>query len=428
MIRALIVGVVLAAVASVAAAQTRTSESAARPAAKKAVTAAKPAARPAVRSTGKAAKRTSAQRRSVVRRPVRPSEGQIAGLHRVDDPLDLRSSVALVVNQDTDEVLFEKNPQAVLPIASITKLMTALVTVDANLPLDEELVVTRYDRTIDRVRSWLTPGVKLTRGQALHLALMSSENHAAQLLGRTYPGGLSAFVDAMNAKAQMLGMHDSRFAYPTGLSSDNRSSPGDLVRLVKAAYEHDVIRDYSVSTGTTVQVGKRLVNYHSTNRLTASPDWEIGLQKTGYIVEAGRCLVMQAQLAGRKLIMVFLDSTGKYSRIGDAERLRQWVSEQSLLQLFGRRVAPLPQPAPPLPPLPSVRSAALPSVQLLPESLPTVSLALPSAPAPARGYCSESASGVPPPGCDTRSWHSAGPRGSWRSRSPRSAGRYRQPW
>jgi D-alanyl-D-alanine endopeptidase (penicillin-binding protein 7) len=329
LIRALIVGVVLAAVASVAAGQTRTSESAARPAAKKAVTATKPAARPAVRSTGKAAKRTSAQRRSVVRRPVRPSEGQIAGLHRVDDPLDLRSSVALVVNQDTDEVLFEKNPQAVLPIASITKLMTALVTVDANLPLDEELVVTRYDRTIDRVRSWLTPGVKLTRGQALHLALMSSENHAAQLLGRTYPGGLSAFVDAMNAKAQMLGMHDSRFADPTGLSSDNRSSPGDLVRLVKAAYEHDVIRDYSVSTGTTVQVGKRLVNYHSTNRLTASPDWEIGLQKTGFISAAGRCLVMSTMVDGQRVVMVLLDSVGKYSRIGDAQRIREWLAKRA---------------------------------------------------------------------------------------------------
>ncbi|MCU0949903.1 MAG: serine hydrolase [Burkholderiaceae bacterium] len=332
MIRALIVGVVLAAVASVATAQTRSAESAARPAAKKAATAsksAKPATRPAVRTSGQNAKRASAQRRSVVRRPLRPSEGQIAGLHRVDDPLDLRSSVALVVDQDTDEVLFEKNPQAVLPIASITKLMTALVTVDAGLPLDEELVVTRYDRTIDRVRSWLTPGVRLTRGQALHLALMSSENHAAQLLGRTYPGGLPAFVDAMNAKAQMLGMHDSRFADPTGLSSDNRSSPGDLVRLVKAAYEHDMIRDYSVSTGTTVQVGKRLVNYHSTNRLTASPDWEIGLQKTGFISAAGRCLVMSTMVDGQRVVMVLLDSVGKYSRIGDAQRIREWLAKRA---------------------------------------------------------------------------------------------------
>ncbi len=319
MIKVIVVGALLAATAlsGGASAQNATKAPVAKAAkpAKKSVAASATAAKPARRAIKK---RTAS-------RPLRPSEGQIAGLHRVDDPLDLRSSVALVVNQDTDEVLFEKNPQAVLPIASITKLMTALVTVDAGLPLDEQLVVTRSDRTIDRVRSWLTPGVKLTRGQALHLALMSSENHAAQLLGRTYPGGLTAFVEAMNAKAQMLGMHDSRFADPTGLNADNRSSPGDLVKLVKAAYEHDVIREYSVSSGTTVQVGKRLVNYHTTNRLIANPDWEIGLQKTGFISAAGRCLVMSTMVEGQRVVMVLLDSVGKYSRIGDAQRIREWL-------------------------------------------------------------------------------------------------------
>ena len=267
-------------------------------------------------------------KRKVVRRPAIPSEGMRAGLHKVDDPLDLRSSVALVVDQDTDEVLFEKNPDAVLPIASITKLMTAIVTLDAELPLDEQLVVTRYDRTIDRVRSRLTPGVKLTRAQALQLALMASENHAAQLLARNYPGGVSAFVEAMNAKAQMLGMHDSHFADPTGLSPENRSSPGDLVRLVKAAYEHPEIREYSTSVELSLPLGRRVVRYANTNLLTSRPEWDIGVQKTGYISAAGRCLVMQAVIEGKRVVMVLLDSVGKYSRIGDAQRLRHWIAEQ----------------------------------------------------------------------------------------------------
>lgn len=240
-------------------------------------------------------------------------------------PLSLKSAVALVVDQDTDEVLLEKNTNAVLPIASITKLMTALVTIEADLPMNEELVVTREDRTIDRVRSLLRPGVKLTRGQALHLALMSSENHAAQLLGRSYPGGIDQFIEAMNAKAQVLGMHDSRFVDPTGLSPDNRSSPADLVRLVKAAYEYPEIRDYSTTNAVSIPFGKRMVRYANTNRLVSNPGWEIGLQKTGYISAAGRCLVMQAVIQGRRVVMVLLDSTGKYSRIGDAQRIRSWL-------------------------------------------------------------------------------------------------------
>lgn len=286
----------------------------------------------AAKNTRTAKNSANKQRRSVVRRPLRPSEGQLAGLHRVGDPLALRSSVAYVVDQDTDEVLFEKNHEAVLPIASITKLMTALVTVEAGLPLDEELVVTRQDRTVDRVRSRLVPGVRMTRGQALQLALMSSENHAAQMLGRTYPGGVRAFVEAMNAKAQLIGMHDSRFADPTGLSADNRSSPADLVRLVKAAYEHDVIRDYSVDTELTLPVGKRVVRYGSTNRLISNPDWDIGLQKTGFISAAGRCMVVSAVVEGQRVVMVLLDSVGKYSRIGDAQRIRDWLVARAATQ------------------------------------------------------------------------------------------------
>ena len=230
-----------------------------------------------------------------------------------------------VDGRDTDEVLFEKNTRAVLPIASITKLMTALVTIEAGLDLDEELKVAASEQVKAGVRSNLRPGIALTRGTALHLALMSSENRAAQLLGRTYPGGLDAFVEAMNAKARVLGMEDSYFADPTGLSADNRSSATDLVRLVKAAYEHDVIREYSTTTELAVPFGKRLFRYGNTNRLTANPNWEIGLQKTGYISAAGRCLVMQAVVEGQRIVMVLLDSVGKYSRIGDAQRIREWL-------------------------------------------------------------------------------------------------------
>jgi serine-type D-Ala-D-Ala endopeptidase (penicillin-binding protein 7) len=259
----------------------------------------------------------------VVARPARKAPAKRG--NDLNLPLALKSSVALVVDQDTEEVLLEKNTNTILPIASITKLMTALVTIEADLPMDEELIVTRDDRTIDRVRSLLRPGVKLTRGQALHLALMSSENHAAQLLGRSYPGGVDQFVEAMNAKAQILGMHESHFVDPTGLSPENRSTPQDLVRLVKAAYDIPAIRDFSTSSEMSMPFGKRLVRYGNTNRLVSNPTWEIGLQKTGYISAAGRCLVMQTVIQGRRVVMVLLDSAGKYSRIGDAQRIRNWL-------------------------------------------------------------------------------------------------------
>jgi len=261
--------------------------------------------------------------------PARPSFGEVYGLHGTDDPLDLKSSVALVVDQDTQQVLFSKNPQAVLPIASITKLMTALIVTEAQLPLDEVLTVTQDDVDTEKgSRSRLTVGTQLTRGEMLHLALMSSENRAAHALGRTYPGGLDAFVAAMNAKAQLLGMSATHYAEPTGLSSKNQSSATDLARLVNAAYDHPIIRDLSTSHEARVEIGRRQLQFHSTNGLLRNPAWDIGLQKTGYISEAGRCLVMQAQLAGRNLIMVLLDSAGRYSRIGDAERIRKWLDAQ----------------------------------------------------------------------------------------------------
>jgi len=284
-----------------------------------------------VRKSKAAAPKASQRKKAVVRRaPVvaaKPSFGQLYGLNRTDDPLDLKSSVALVMDQDTEEVLLAKNDGAVLPIASITKLMTALVVTEAKLPLDEVLTVSQDDVDTEKhTGSRLRVGSQLTRGEMLHLALMSSENRAANALGRHYPGGLTAFVSAMNAKAQLLGMKDTSYVEPTGLSPANQSSANDLARLVKVAYQVPLLRELSTSTGTTVRVGRREAQFGTTNRLVKSPTWDIGLQKTGYIAEAGQCLVMQAQLAGRRLVMVFLDSAGKYSRIGDAERVRRWLA------------------------------------------------------------------------------------------------------
>lgn len=275
------------------------------------------------------ANKREAYRRPALIRSEIPSAsfGKLSGLHSTLDPLELKSSVALVLDQDTNEVLFSKNSQAVLPIASLTKLMTALVVTEANLPLTDILTVTEDDVDTEKnSRSRLRVGTSLTRVEMLHLALMSSENRAANSLGRYYPGGLAAFVAAMNRKAQGLGMHDTHYVEPTGLSSRNQSSARDLAILVKAAYSHQIIRELSTSPEYAVAVGNRNLQYHNTNGLVHSPQWNIGLQKTGYIAEAGRCLVMQAQLAGRQLIMVFLDSTGRYSRIGDAERVRKWLN------------------------------------------------------------------------------------------------------
>ena len=260
--------------------------------------------------------------------PARPSVGQLRGLHQMADALDLKSSVALVLDQDTDEVLFSKNALAVLPIASLTKLMTAVVVAEAGLPMAEVLSVSQSDvDTEKRSRSRLRVGTQLTREEMLHLALMSSENRAAHALGRAYPGGVDAFVKAMNLKAVALGMKSTRFVEPTGLSSDNRSSARDLATLVKAAHAHPIIRDMSTSPSYEIDSGDRHVRFVNTNRLLGHAEWDIGLQKTGYISEAGRCLVMQARLAGRDLIMIFLDSAGKYSRLGDAERVRRWIEQ-----------------------------------------------------------------------------------------------------
>jgi D-alanyl-D-alanine endopeptidase (penicillin-binding protein 7) len=289
----------------------------------------------------KSAKKSAPSAKRLVRAryvPAVPSFGQRLGLHGAEDPLELRSAAVLVLDQDTNEVLLSKNADAVLPIASITKLMTALVVAEAQLPLDEPLTINSEDVDTEKgSHSRLQLGTTLTRGELLHLALMASENRAANALGRHYPGGLPAFVEAMNHKAQALGMKHTRYVEPTGLSSRNQSNASDLALLMREADKNDMIRRLSTSLEAEVAVGRRAVLFRNTNSLVRNGDWEIGLQKTGYIVEAGRCVVMQAQLAGRKLIMVLLDSAGRYSRVGDAERIRRWLTTE---------ISPLPAAVP----------------------------------------------------------------------------------
>jgi serine-type D-Ala-D-Ala endopeptidase (penicillin-binding protein 7) len=240
----------------------------------------------------------------------------------------LRSSSALVLDASTGEVVIDKNADAVTPIASITKLMTAMVILDRNLDLDQRIVISRDDiDSLKGTRSRLRPGNVATRGELLLIALMASENRAAAALGRTYPGGLEPFIAAMNAKAAALGMHDSRFVDPTGLSPYNVSSARDLAKLVRAAHDYSVIRDFTTRDRATVRVSERgrPLTYVNTNGLVRQHRWEVGLSKTGYISEAGRCLVMRVRLASKDLIVVLLDSWGRYSRIGDAQRIKKWV-------------------------------------------------------------------------------------------------------
>ncbi|MGQ0710672.1 MAG: D-alanyl-D-alanine endopeptidase [Rhodoferax sp.] len=287
---------------------------------KASVAAVKPHARGQAKKTSmRTAATRVAYKRPVVRQSM-PVVSHGAGA------LALKSNVALVVDEDTNEVLYRKNDQAVLPIASITKLMTGLLITEARLSMDEPIAITQDDVDTEKgTSSRLSVGAVLTRGELLHLALMSSENRAAHALGRTYPGGLAAFVGLMNAKARALGMADTHYVEPTGLSSRNRSSARDLAVLVKVASDDATLRALSTSPGHQIEVGQRTLQFNNTNRLVKNPDWDIVLQKTGYISEAGQCLVMQARLAGRNIIMVFLDAAGKLTRIADAQRVRKWV-------------------------------------------------------------------------------------------------------
>jgi len=243
----------------------------------------------------------------------------------------LRSSSVLVLDSNHSSVLYSRKADVSAPIASITKLMTVLVVADAGLALDEPIQLTAEDRIVGKgAASRLTLGTTLTRGDLIHLALMSSENRAAHALGRNYPGGLSAFVTAMNAKARKLGMTSTRFVDPAGLSCDNVASAEDLAKLVVAASENPVIREYSTDRGYSVRVGRRMLEYRNTNSLVSNPTWNIIVQKTGFINEAGRCLVMQAVIQGRTVVIVLLNSVGKNTRVADAVRIRRWMEAKLL--------------------------------------------------------------------------------------------------
>ena len=277
-----------------------------------------------------------------------------AVLHARGDP-DLRSGMVLILDEKTGEIIYAKNAESRTPIASITKLMTAMVTLDARLVLDEKITLT--DDDIDRVKgthSRLKIGAQLTRRELLHLALMSSENRAAAALARTYPGGAEAFIDAMNRKASRLGMASTRFADSTGLRSQNQSTAEDLGRMVRAAHTYPIITELTTTTSYDLQMpiykrarafvqkklasrtrtAARTLSFHNiafrnTNKLVSDKEWQIGLSKTGYISEAGHCLVMQATIANQQLIIVLLDSDGKYARIGDAVRIKRWLESNA---------------------------------------------------------------------------------------------------
>ena len=241
------------------------------------------------------------------------------------DP-QIRSSAVLVLDEASSTVLLSRQADAAIPIASITKLMTALVVLDAKQPLDEMLVVTDEDREHGRgAFSRIAVGTRLSRSDLLHVALMSSENRAAHALGRNYPGGLPAFVAAMNVKARALGMHNARFVDPTGLSNGNVASPADLSKLVIAASHEPTIQQFSTDELHAVRVGRRMLEFRNTDLLVRNPAWNIVVQKTGYITEAGKCLVMKALIRGRAIVIVLLDSFGKYTRVADAQRIRKWL-------------------------------------------------------------------------------------------------------
>jgi len=258
--------------------------------------------------------------------PVAPrvSSGTALGLGKSTDELNLKSNVAMVVDPQSQEVIFEKNAQVVLPVASITKLITAMVLLDAKLPMDENLEINDQDAASYK-NSRLIKGTILTRQEALLLSLMSSENRAAYTLGRNYPGGMKAFMAAVNRKAKEIGMKHSAFEDPTGLTSKNRASAEDLAILVNAAYQYPLIRQYSTTPNYVKEINQREQMFLNSNRLVRSGDMEVLIQKTGYISEAGRCLVMMAMVQNKPYTMVFLDSVGVQSRFADAIRVKEWI-------------------------------------------------------------------------------------------------------
>ena len=282
---------------------------------------------------GATAKRAAVKRTSQKRTPSRKrhshkrNDAELA----VSGALSVKSSAALVVDLDDGRTIFGKNTQNVTPIASITKLMTAMVVLDANSPLEEPIYIDSADLDfVKGTRSRLGIGTGLTRRDMLWLALMSSENRAAASLGRTYPGGSDAFVAAMNRKAIELGMWHTRFVDATGLSSENVSTADDLVKMVKGAYQYPLIREFTTTPAHEVEtVAGRNLQFRNSNGLVKNPTWEIGLSKTGYISEAGRCLVMLTKIATRTVVIVLLDSWGTKTRLGDANRIKKWMESHT---------------------------------------------------------------------------------------------------
>ncbi len=306
--------------AAAATASTKTSKATAKPAVKKpAVTATKPAVKTVAKP---AAKKVS------LKRSLRDADDDDDGALVLDthgNP-QLRSAAFYVANQATGQVLLERNSASILPIASITKLMTAMVVLEAGQSLKEELTIT--EANVDMLKgtsSRLTIGTRLTREEMLHLALMSSENRAASALAHHYPGGFPAFVEAMNVKARLLELSDTRFHDSTGLNPNNVSSPRDLARMVTAAATYPLIREFSTTSEREVDIGSRTLHFKNTNALVGNPDWEISVSKTGYISEAGRCLVMQAWVHRQPMVIVLMDSNGRYTRTADAQRVRKWL-------------------------------------------------------------------------------------------------------
>jgi serine-type D-Ala-D-Ala endopeptidase (penicillin-binding protein 7) len=269
--------------------------------------------------------------RTVAHKPGTPDLGQDGGPN-------LLSHAALVFDQATGRQLYAKNADTVTPIASITKLMTAMVVLDAKLALDEPITIESQDKdTVKGSRSRLPVGTAFQREDLLRLALMASDNRAAMALGRSYPGGSEAFVAAMNAKAKLLGLASTRFVDPSGLAAGNVSSPQDLATLVSEASHYERIREFSTTLGLNVKLpnSKRQIGFNNTNALVKNADWNIGLSKTGYISESGKCLVMQAMIANQPIVIVLLDSWGKLTRLGDANRIKRWIENSKVAAVSG---------------------------------------------------------------------------------------------
>ena len=278
--------------------------------------------------------------RRVRRAGMTPSQATLAGLRKTEDPLHLGSSVAYVLDQDTGEELFAKNAGVQLPIASVTKLMTALVITESGLSLREKVRITREDYVRSTASSKMRVGMVLTREALLKAALMSSDNRAASALARTYPGGRRAFVAKMNEQAEKLGMADSFFADPTGLDDRNHSTARDLGRLVTAVHQHKILRDSSTPAFASISTGRRMVNLSTTNRLIGDPTWKIGVQKTGFTTAAGRCMVVQSDVGERHLVMVVLDSPDNARRAADMRTMRAYVASEEAFSKDFEKIQP----------------------------------------------------------------------------------------